>query len=95
MLNKLNKPSKKKPAIEAEDMKAMFSDEESAEGDMANELAGESIGESEDVEAESISELDGVSDEELMAELRKRGLASKAVSASKKPSTDEEYASFE
>ncbi len=62
---------------------------DSDNGDMANEMAGESEGEGDGESADV--QLSEASDDELMSELRKRGLASKAMSASKKPSDDSEY----
>jgi hypothetical protein len=69
---------------------------ESPEGDMSSEMAGEAEGESGDeprMEEESAGSeaLAEVSDDDLMAELRKRGLMAKASKASSKPSPDDEY----
>lgn len=99
-LGKLSMPmrgEKKKKSPMEDDMADMFGAEESEEvdADLANEMSGESEGETDSEEpaeeSEDSSELSSIPDEDLMAELRKRGLISKAMSASKKPSPDSEY----
>lgn len=90
---KLSMPGKGKKKPAEMDMESLFDSNEGEENqDMANELVGESEGESDmDEPAEEVSGLEEVSDEDLLAELRKRGLAGKALSAAKKPSPDSEY----
>jgi len=100
-LTKLSMPAKgmqKKQKADELMSDLMGSDEAEASGDMASEMAGESEGEmgSEDEASmedtsEDSSELSSIPDKDLMAELRKRGLLNKAMSASSKPSSDEQY----
>jgi len=58
--------------------------------DRASELAGESIGDDAPIESPN-PELGSISDEDLLAELRRRGLDSKAEKLSEEPSGDDEY----
>ena len=101
-LTKLSMPAKgmqKKQKADELMSDLMGSDEAEASGDMASEMAGESEGETGSSEDESSpedmsedsSELSSIPDKDLMAELRKRGLLNKAMSASSKPSSDEQY----
>lgn len=90
-LGKLKMPSKKA----GEDLSSKLFAEEAAEGDeagadadFANELMGESEGE--DAEAPELddmgAEMESISDEDLLAEIKRRGLMDKvdAAPASKK-----------
>jgi hypothetical protein len=93
-LGKMQMPAKKKP----EDQWSMMELEEPApDAESDSEDAGEMTGESEgetgrepSPEGEAPS-LDAASDDELMAELRKRGLSGRAEKAASKSSPDEEY----
>lgn len=89
MLSKPEKSSK----FDASELESEMSAEDM---DSGNEHASEADAESKDPEMESqesdaIQQLESVSDEDLMAELRRRGLASKAEEASGEPSSDEQY----
>jgi len=95
-LGKLSMPKKKPSEMEME-MEGEEMSEES--GDMPDSL-GSLMGEMEDGEMDASEAMgaggeDGpaamLSDDELLAELRKRGLSSKAAKASAKPSSDDEY----
>ncbi len=87
-LGKMKMPEKKS----ADKFDIMGLDEAPESADAESELEGESAGESvgEEVSEAANVMLAEASDEELMAELRKRGLESAADSA-EKPSSDEEY----
>lgn len=94
-LGKLKMPSKKA----GEDLSSRLFAEEDAAGeesdaDFANELAGESEGEDADAPEldEMGAEMEAISDEDLLAEIKRRGLSSKLdanpSSSKKKPSAD-------
>lgn len=96
-LDKMSMPKRKSPLDDvavmelemepkSEDDSEGPSDEEGAdEADMSNELAGESEGETD-------GPLGDASDEDLLAEVRKRGLTAKADKASgDEPTADDEY----
>lgn len=87
-LNKMSMPGKRKPLDDAAvlELEMEPSSEDSSEGD-----SGESSEEESSHEGEK-SPLADVSDDELLAEIRKRGLSAKAEKASSsEPSSDEEY----
>jgi len=91
-LSKMNMPAKKKPlddvtVMELEMEPADEGEETPAEmdADLSNELAGEAEGETDGALADA-------SDEDLLAEVRKRGLTAKAEKASgDEPMSDEQY----
>lgn len=92
-LDKMSMPKKKSPlddvaVMELEMEPGSESDAEGDSGDesdMSNELAGESEGETDGPLADA-------SDEDLLAEVRKRGLSEKADKASgDEPTSDSEY----
>lgn len=89
-LSKMEMPSKKKPLDDVTIMELEMEpmeDEDMPEGDsdMANELEGESEGETDGPLADA-------SDEDLLAEMRKRGLSEKARKASgDEPLSDDGY----
>lgn len=90
-LDKMSMPKRKSPlddvaVMELEMEPESESDEAGAdESDMSNELAGETEGETDGALADA-------SDEDLLAELRKRGLSDKAEKASgDEPTSDDEY----
>lgn len=92
-LDAMSMPGKPSPGIEIE---LEMGPEEDESGDMSSELAGESEGETGDEprmeDSEGAAALQAVTDEDLMAELRKRGLMAKAGKAAGKASEDSEYA---
>lgn len=89
-LDKMSMPGKKSPlddvaVMELEMDPGAESDEDSSEADMSNELAGEGEGETDGALADA-------SDDDLLAEVRKRGLSAKAEAASgDEPKADDEY----
>lgn len=90
-LSKMSMPSKKKPLDDVAVMELELepmdeeSEDSSDESDTSNEHAGESEGESDGPLADA-------SDEDLLAEVRKRGLSEKAAKAEgDEPLSDEEY----
>lgn len=90
-LDKMSMPSKKKPLDDVTVMELEMdpadaeADMDSEEADMSNELAGESEGETDGPLADA-------SDEDLLAEVRKRGLSEKAEKAEgDEPLSDSEY----
>lgn len=91
-LSKMSMPSKKKPLddmlvmeLEMEPADESDMDMDSEEADVSNELDGEAEGETDGPLADA-------SDEDLLAEMRKRGLSEKAKKASSdEPMSDDEY----
>lgn len=94
-LSKLNMPSKKKPLDDVAVMELEMEPSGDDAGDDSDTADAEE-GDSADADAES-SDADTVpladaSDDELMAEVRKRGLTAKAEKASgDEPTSDDEY----
>jgi hypothetical protein len=79
-LGKLKMPSKKAGEEMSDKLfSAEAADEAGADADFANELVGESEGEDADAPEldEMGAEMESISDEDLLAEIKRRGLSSK------------------
>lgn len=84
-LSKMSMPSKKNPLDDVAVMELEMEPSDSEESDTSNEQEGEAEGEIDGLLAEA-------SDEELLAEVRKRGLSDKAdKAAGDEPTSDDEY----